>query len=690
MLEEDQQARSGGIWDHVLPIFLLFGLAVAQPILDLVGRNPEFFIGHRSPNSDIWLLAVALTIAIPLVITLPVVVASTISPSAGRGARNVVLLILGTLLGLQLLRRMSSLTVLDVTGGVVIGAGVTFAVDRARSARQLLRWAGVLVPVVLLVQFVAMSPTSELFEEAEPAPSSASASVDEPAHIVFVVFDEFPVATIMGRDGRVDREMFPNFHRLAQTSTWFRNATGVGALTQWALPSILDGHYRQGDLPTVNDHPKNLFTLLSDDYQIFALEPYTDLCPDDVCRELGRSQTTPQRWRSMIADLRLIGLHLALPSALAADLPPIDEGWARFAAAAEPDEFEGVRAEDVRKDFDTFSDTLTRADDPSLFFFHGLLPHIPFRYLPTGQEYPRPAQIPSRPYVQPTGPDEWLSTQIYQRHVVQTQLADALIGRLLDRLEEEEMLDNSIVIVTADHGAAHEVGELARRPTYSTLKEIAAVPLFIKKVGQEKGRISNAPAQVIDIVPTIADLLGVRIWRSADGVSLFAGGGPQPGRESRFLHRGNTITFRSDRLDKRAVVERKFNWLSPDGKNIDIFHLAPEGHWDLIGSHGPSDPAREPGHIEVFEADAYEDVDPDGDPVPALLMGRYIGLPEDDRATIAVEVNGTIQTVTRTYLDDGETRFMALLDTQWLRPGQNEFRLLRVSSDGELRRIRWR
>src|SRR5690554_7161342 len=41
--------------------------AVAQPLLDLLGRNPEFFVARRFPAPDIWLLAAGLLL-VPLVV----------------------------------------------------------------------------------------------------------------------------------------------------------------------------------------------------------------------------------------------------------------------------------------------------------------------------------------------------------------------------------------------------------------------------------------------------------------------------------------------------------------------------------------------------------------------------------------------------------------------------------------------
>ncbi len=65
--------------------------------------------------------------------------------------------------------------------------------------------------------------------------------VGEPAPVVMIVFDEFPVASLLDGEGNIQAEHFPNFARLAADGTWFRNAVGVHQQTEKAIPTILTG-----------------------------------------------------------------------------------------------------------------------------------------------------------------------------------------------------------------------------------------------------------------------------------------------------------------------------------------------------------------------------------------------------------------------------------------------------------------
>ena len=78
------------------------------------------------------------------------------------------------------------------------------------------------------------------------------------------------------------------------------------------------------------------------------------------------------------------------------------------------------------------------------------------------------------------------------------------------------------MIVAADHGASFQPNGYMRTVVPMNLSDIAGVPLFVKYPGQRRGRIDSRGAKTIDIIPTIADVLGVRIPWHVDGISLRA------------------------------------------------------------------------------------------------------------------------------------------------------------------------
>ena len=80
-------------------------------------------------------------------------------------------------------------------------------------------------------------------------------------------------------------------------------------------------------------------------------------------------------------------------------------------------------------------------------------------------------------------------------------------------------------MVTADHGAAFEVGEPLRGVSTANADNVLWVPLLVKAPGQATGQIDDRPARTIDVLPTMAEILDLDLPDGVDGVSLL---GPEP------------------------------------------------------------------------------------------------------------------------------------------------------------------
>ena len=107
-----------------------------------------------------------------------------------------------------------------------------------------------------------------------------------------------------------------------------------------------------------------------------------------------------------------------------------------------------------------------------------------------------------------------MTLQAYQRHLLQVGYVDQLLGDLLERLRDTGMYDRSLVVVTADHGMSFREGESGRIASQANLEDVAFVPLFVKQPGQERGEVVDHHVETIDVLPTIAEVLGFRIpWR---------------------------------------------------------------------------------------------------------------------------------------------------------------------------------
>lgn len=101
---------------------------------------------------------------------------------------------------------------------------------------------------------------------------------------------------------------------------------------------------------------------------------------------------------------------------------------------------------------------------------------------------------------------------------------DFYIGKLISSLKELNVFDNSLIIFTADHGDEflEHGGKGHRRTLYH---EVLHVPLIIKfPAGAEfpKGKTVDAPASILDIMPTILSYLGLKTPPVSDGQELLS------------------------------------------------------------------------------------------------------------------------------------------------------------------------
>ena len=97
---------------------------------------------------------------------------------------------------------------------------------------------------------------------------------------------------------------------------------------------------------------------------------------------------------------------------------------------------------------------------------------------------------------------------------------DGELGKIFKLLSETKLIDNSIIVITSDHG--EEFGEhgVWGMHSYSLYDELIHVPLIVKipNINQPK-RISSL-AEVVDIPKTIISLLNLKSPQKLDGINL--------------------------------------------------------------------------------------------------------------------------------------------------------------------------
>jgi arylsulfatase A-like enzyme len=96
--------------------------------------------------------------------------------------------------------------------------------------------------------------------------------------------------------------------------------------------------------------------------------------------------------------------------------------------------------------------------------------------------------------------------------------ADAMLGRVLDALEESDYKDNTIVIMWSDQG--YHLGEKGQWGKHTLWRETSRVPLIISGAGVAKDQKVATTVGLIDLYPTLIELCDLPGQHQMDGVSL--------------------------------------------------------------------------------------------------------------------------------------------------------------------------
>jgi N-sulfoglucosamine sulfohydrolase len=112
-------------------------------------------------------------------------------------------------------------------------------------------------------------------------------------------------------------------------------------------------------------------------------------------------------------------------------------------------------------------------------------------------------------------PDVHTVRQDFADYLGEVQAFDAGLGVLLDKLKQAGLLDNTIVVVSGDHGAPGFPGGKCNLYDFGV-----RVPLLVAMPGQKKGRVVDDLVNLMDLAPTFLEMGGVDVPEVMTGKSL--------------------------------------------------------------------------------------------------------------------------------------------------------------------------
>jgi hypothetical protein len=395
------------------------------------------------------------------------------------------------------------------------------------------------------------------------------------------------------------------------------------------------------------------------------------------------------------------------------------------AAAQHRDVIVKLRSGERARDFRTFLSAIDGerfATTPNqLIFLHSLLPHKPWEYLASGAPFAIDRSIPVGIDNRELWDDEsFIAAQAFQRYLLQVEYLDSLIGQLIHRLEELGLYEKALIVVTADHGVAFRPGLPRRVAVPENEIDVVAVPMLIKAPGQKAGVRVRQPVSVLDILPTVAGIVGLDVdWptrgrmlmqRTSDGVALLSPSTPadldsdlEASADFFFRNRGPLPVGRA--FHQRKTTPWRPSDVGPDPRR-------PQALPQLLGTRAPEQrrgqtPVRlvRGNEYERFDEQSEElryvvgeiEVPPDHRPVTTRADDTTGPEIPSDRLGIAISIDGVVAATTwafppiagrGSFLGETSTnhyRFAALLGEGVLQPGFNDLTIqyIREGASGE-------
>ncbi len=637
-------------------LLALSSFAIAQPLLDLLGRNATFFVAHAVQGGELIAILLGIFVLPGLGLWLLGLFTSLLHRGLGWSLHLgcvFLLFIVGALA--PLVRAAPESTLGIAVGAALFAAAATWLYDRAAPLRSFI---GVLAiaPIAFGTVFLSQPDVQMLLRSTAIRSSAAQSGAVERGPVVVVVLDELPLSSLLDAKGKIDRIRYPVFAKLADHSTWVRSTSAVSPYTAVAVPAILTGRYPVPSyrLPIAPSYPDNLFTLLESTHRLHVVETRTLLYPQAL-----QAAGADRRGRCLFSDLAIVYGHLLLPQGPRQSLPAVDQDWTCFASPRVEEVTEvdlEARLEEMKAAAaDTagagpllqFIDSVAEEQSAaapgrgSLHFIHATFPHTPWRYTPSGRVYAPDSLFGIVNEVWSS--DDWWPREAQQRHLLQVQFADRVIGQLIEAMEEAGIYDESMLVVTADHGVGFWPGESRRNvPTASHPEDILSVPLFIKRPHQNEPLRIERLAETIDILPTIAGVIGAEVSWPVDGCSVFDASCPVR-RQRRVVTKrekgsANVFHYPPRIVRKRTSLNRRIAFFGA-GDPSRLYRFGP---YAALGGRRVSElPMGEEG-VGSFTREA----GPAGVVVNVRVVGRLdLVRPVADTPFVAIAVNGTIETI---------------------------------------------
>ncbi len=253
-------------------------------------------------------------------------------------------------------------------------------------------------------------------------------------------------------------------------------------------------------------------------------------------------------------------------------------------------------------------DDLASDEAKPFFLAVGIIrPHLPFgapaRYLDQYKDVALPpVPHPSKPEWKTTwhGSGEFMkynrwgkdpnedaefSEEVRRNYAACVTYADEQVGRLMARLEEHGLRDNTVVVLWGDHG--WHLGEHGIWGKHALFEESLRSPLIVSYPGiPDAGKETMAMVETIDVFPTLVDIAGLDVPNYVDGRTLRPVlDDPNASGQPAYAYgkKGSTVRTKTHRLiaHESGYLEL-YDQSAPDGVSRNFAEEDPEIATELL------------------------------------------------------------------------------------------------------------
>jgi len=426
-------------------------------------------------------------------------------------------------------------------------------------------------------------------------------------NILILVFDAFSARHLSLAN--YARDTTPNLSRLAQNATVFHNHHAAGNYTTPGTSSLLTGvypwkhralHIRGKTTPFYEDH--NLFSLIPKDYRKFAYTQnplaYSILFQfhnhiDHLVKipelavysdSISQSILNPDFFIANEAELIAIKSEHSPPSSLFLSI--FDTELRKFFtnriySSSQGDYPRGITSCQLgvphspcfflQDAINWLQKTIHTSQQPFFGYVHLIPPHAPYNppypYASHFDDNWKPNKKPEHIFSLGKNQNNLnRKRRFYDQYI---EFLDSEINRLFNYLEESNLLDNTYIFITSDHGEMFERG-IIDHLTETLFEPVIHVPLFIFQPGQKQRYDIHACTSAVDILPTILNIIGNSAPKNSEGVIL-----PLSEQEN-IVHERNIYAIDAKQNSKyNALTKASFAMIKGDYK-LTLYRGYPE------------------------------------------------------------------------------------------------------------------